>query len=812
MTPHQLLPHPAHDRRGASSFWAVIGLTPYLLFFSMALPPSASNAKERSASDPDWLSHQTQWHGFEQWHFQVAQRNAYLVRPEAPARGNPWIWRARFPGYHAEMDIALVQQGFHIVYLDVAGLFGAPIAIDAADQCYQHVRKHLNLAPKAAMEGVSRGGLFVYQYLLRFPDRVACLYADTPVCDFKSWPGGKGTSKGSAGDWKKCQTAYKMSEAMAMSYEGNPVDQTEAIARSGVPLLHIISMNDRVVPVQENTLLLKKRIERWGGTVSLIKVEQGTTKSQGHHFDHPAVDDVVAFIKRHAGKGMVAPQSSHQPAPNIVMFLVDDMGWQDTSVPFHDTPTPWNRRYRTPNMERLAAEGVKFTQAYACSVCSPTRISLMSGQNAARHRVTNWTLRRNASNDRKHPELEFPKWRVNGMSPVPGIERTAHCTPLPHVLREAGYRTIHAGKAHFGAISTPAENPLEIGFDVNIGGHAAGGPGSYLGTQNFSAAWRNGDRVWDIPGLDAYHGEDIFLTEALTREAVREIDHAIADEKPFFLYMAHYAVHVPFAADTRFVQKYRDAGLPETEAMYAALVEGMDDSLGQILDRLDHHGIADNTLIIFMSDNGGLSAHGRSGKPHEHNRPLSSGKGSAHEGGVRVPMLVRWPEESPQGATCSQTVMIEDLYPTLLEAANTEAPRTSFDHLDGLSVMDWISDPQLPTDHRSLLWHYPNHWGPKGPGIGPSSALRRGPWKLIYYHDSLEFELFNLDRDLGETINLVDTEADIASSMARELGTRLRSVEAQMPMFKKREMAMVPWPDQLGGNQAGKTTLSGAIH
>ena len=169
--------------------------------------------------------------------------------------------------------------------------------------------------------------------------------------------------------------------------------------------------------------------------------------------------------------------------PNIVMFLVDDMGWQDTSVPFHTEKTPLNQRYRTPNMERLAAKGMKFTQAYACSVCSPTRVSLMTGLNAARHRVTNWTLRRNATNDAKHPKLEFPDWNVNGLSPVGGIERSIHAKALPAFLKEVGYRTIHAGKAHFGAVGTPGEDPRAIGFDINIGGHAAGGPGSFLGEQ-----------------------------------------------------------------------------------------------------------------------------------------------------------------------------------------------------------------------------------------------------------------------------------------------------------------------------------------
>lgn len=468
--------------------------------------------------------------------------------------------------------------------------------------------------------------------------------------------------------------------------------------------------------------------------------------------------------------------------PSIVMFLVDDMGWQDTSVPFHSEETSFNLRYRTPNMERLAAKGMKFTQSYACSVCSPTRVSLMTGLNAARHRVTNWTLRRNATNDARHPTLEFPQWNVNGLSPVEGIERSIHAKALPAFLKEVGYRTIHAGKAHFGAVGTPGEDPGAIGFDVNIGGHAAGGPGSFLGQQNFSAVWRKGDKIWDVPGLEKYHGKDIFLTEALTTEALNEVDRAVSEDRPFFLYMSHYAVHVPFAEDRRFYEPYRQAGLDHTEAMYAAMVEGMDQSLGDILDRIESLGVADNTIILFMSDNGGLSAHGRGGKANTHNKPLSSGKGSAHEGGVRVPMIGYWPGVTEPNTLCSQSVIIEDFFPTILEMAGVVNPKQIGGVIDGRSFVPLLrGELEAARDRRPLFWHFPNNWGPRGPGIGASSSIRLGDWKLIQYYEDGRTELFNLVDDLGERHDLSDSHSTIRNQLATRLSEYLESVQAQYP-------------------------------
>ncbi len=508
---------------------------------------------------------------------------------------------------------------------------------------------------------------------------------------------------------------------------------------------------------------------------------------------HPNADGYLSVAK-----AVAEHVRSQAKRPNIVLFLVDDMGWQDTSVPFHTEATDFNRRFHTPHMEQLARSGMKFTQAYACSVCSPTRVSLMTGLNAARHRVTNWTLKKNASNDRGHPQLGFPAWNVNGLSPKPNIERTVHAKALPAHLSEAGYRTIHVGKAHFGAIGTPGSDPGNIGFDVNIAGHAAGGPGSYLGQQDFSAAWRKADRVWDVPDLESYHGRDVFLTEALTIEANKAVDQAVADGKPFFLYMSHYAVHVPFAADSRFYQKYREAGMNETEAMYAAMVEGMDKSLGDILNNIERHSLSDNTIILFMSDNGGLSAHGRGGEPHTHNKPLSSGKGSAHEGGIRVPMIVSWPGVTATGAVCTQPVIIEDFFPTILEMAGLSEVKQIGGGVDGRSFVNLARGETDPArDDRPLVWHFPNNWGPQGPGIGPSSAIRLGDWKLIYYHESQQYELFNLAVDLGEQNNLADEQREVRDRLASELGSYLSAVNAQMPLVKATGDT-VPYPRSAG--------------
>lgn len=471
--------------------------------------------------------------------------------------------------------------------------------------------------------------------------------------------------------------------------------------------------------------------------------------------------------------------------PNIVLFLVDDMGWQDTSVPFWSRRTPFNDRYRTPNMERLAAEGMKFTQAYATPVCSPSRISLMTGMNAARHRVTNWTLIKDSIQpmEKNHADLQFPFWNVNGMSPEAGDSLAVYAMPLPQILHDIGYYTVHSGKAHLGAVGTPGENPLNLGFDLNIAGHAAGAPGSYLGTDNFGNGMEE-KKIWAVPGLEQYHGKDIFLTEAITREALKAIDSAVIKKQPFFLYMSHYAVHTPITGDDRFAQSYLDKGLDSIEAKYASMVEGMDKSLGDIMDYLAKKGIDENTIVLFMSDNGGLSAHARGGEPNTHNKPLASGKGSMYEGGIREPMLVKWPGKTVPKSMSDEQIIIEDFYPTLLEMAGVDSLHT-VQKVDGLSFVPILTGEKEHLGLRPLFWHYPNEWGGQGPGIGASSAIRKGDWKLIYFHANRKIELYNITDDIGESNNLFESKQDIAKELAGTLSDYLESINAQMPIDKK---------------------------
>ncbi|PID93136.1 MAG: sulfatase [Bacteroidetes bacterium] len=484
------------------------------------------------------------------------------------------------------------------------------------------------------------------------------------------------------------------------------------------------------------------------------------------------------------------------PPPNIILFLVDDMGWQDSSVPFWDRETDFNRRYHTPGMERLAAEGMLFTQAYANCVCSPTRVSLMSGMNAAKHRVTNWTLRRNQSVDASHAEMSYPTWNVNGLQPTDSIENATHATFLPQILQDHGYYTIHCGKAHFGAMGTPSANPLNCGFNVNIAGHAAGAPGSYLGEQNFgNKEVGTHTPPWGVPGLERYHGDSIFLTEALTREAIAALDRALEKSQPFFLYMAHYAVHIPLNADPRYYQKYLDTGLPESEASYASMLEGMDQSLSDLMNYLDEKNIADQTIVLFMSDNGGFSLRPRAGEEHSHNKPLNSGKGSAYEGGIREPMIVKWPGKTPEASRCNDYLIIEDFFPTIIEMAGIKDYST-VQEIDGLSFTPMLSGSGSSAEERPLYWHFPNNWGPTGPGIGASSTIRLGDWKLIYFYHDQHFELFNLANDIGELNNLAGQYPDKVGFLAKKLGAYLRESAAQRP-YSKQSGELLPYPDEL---------------
>ena len=276
---------------------------------------------------------------------------------------------------------------------------------------------------------------------------------------------------------------------------------------------------------------------------------------------------------------------------------------------------------------------------------------------------------------------------------------------------------------------------------------------------------------------------------------MKALDSAQQKDEPFFLYMAHYAIHTPIQPDYRFYQKYLDKGLPPVEAAYATLIEGMDKSLGDLMDYLERNHLTENTVILFMSDNGGLAAHTRAGELHTQNYPLNSGKGSAYEGGVREPMIVSWPGVVAPDTKCGDYLMIEDFYPTILEMARIKDYKT-VQPIDGVSFVPLLTGTGDPSKGRSLFWNMPNNWGNDGPGINFNCAVRNGDWKLIYYYGTGKKELFNISDDIGEKNDLSTRHPEIVKRLSKELGDHLRKVDAQRPSFKATGKAC-PWPDEI---------------
>ena len=483
-----------------------------------------------------------------------------------------------------------------------------------------------------------------------------------------------------------------------------------------------------------------------------------------------------------------------QQRPNIVLFMVDDMGWQDTSVPFWTQRTPLNDIYETPNMERLARQGMLFTQAYASAISSPSRCSLLTGSNAARHRVTNWTFRRGEMTDGQDDQLAPPDWNYNGICQAEGTPNTFVARSFVDILRSAGYHTIHCGKAHWGAQDTPGESPLHFGFEVNIAGHAAGGPATYLSEHNFGHdADGRPTAQFAIPGLQKYWGTGTFLTEALTQEALGALDSA---ERPFFLYMSHYAVHIPIDRDMRFYEKYCQKGLSGKEAAYASLIEGMDKSLGDILDWLESNNLTENTIILFMSDNGGYASGSewRDEPLFTQNAPLRSGKGSLLEGGIREPLIVRWPGVVEGDSRCDSYLAIEDFFPTILEMAGIhryQVPQV----IDGRSFVPLLKGNGDPSRGRCLIWNYPHVWGNKGPGIDLNCAIREGDWKLVYSYKTGQKELYDIRHDIGEEHDLAAEHPRLVRRLSHHLGKRLKAMKAQRPAVQATGKPC-PWPDE----------------
>ncbi len=474
------------------------------------------------------------------------------------------------------------------------------------------------------------------------------------------------------------------------------------------------------------------------------------------------------------------------PRPNVIVFLVDDMGVMDTSVPFltdaagHPKRYPLNDYYRTPNMERLAALGIRFSNFYAMSVCSPTRISILTGQNAARHRTTNWI---NPDKDNAGPSGP-PHWNWMGL-------KKGDVT-LAHLMQANGYRTIHVGKGHFGPRESEGADPRNLGFDVNVAGASIGAPGSYYGKDNFGQGGKRARNA--VPHLEKYHGTETFLTEALTLEAKLQVSEAQKAAQPFFLYLAHYAVHAPFQSDPRFAEHYKDSGKPEQAQAFATLIEGMDKSLGDMLDHLDSLGIAENTLVFFLGDNGSDAPLG-----HQHEvacaAPLRGKKGAHYEGGMRVPFIAAWAKANaanphqkalPIAARViqGQQAAVYDLFPTILGLAGIKPPPSHVG--DGARLDALLTGQPDPARQEAFLMHYPH--APHRTDY--FTCFRQGPWKVIYHYfpspvsEDSHYQLFNLAEDPFEQRNLAASRPAEVRRMMQGLIAALEKQQAVYPVDK----------------------------
>ncbi|MDF7808214.1 sulfatase [Pontiellaceae bacterium B12219] len=455
--------------------------------------------------------------------------------------------------------------------------------------------------------------------------------------------------------------------------------------------------------------------------------------------------------------------------PNVVVFLVDDLGYMDVGA---NNP---NCFYDTPNIDRLAKSGMRFTDGYAANpVCSPTRYSLMTGKYPTRARATHFFGGKNRA-------ATFNPAPLNHNMPLDEIT-------IAQVLKAQGYATFFAGKWHLG--ESEEYYPQNRGFDVNIGGWKKGGP--YTGGRYF-APFKN-------PEIKEESPEGEHLPARLARETAGFIEQN--KDKPFFAYLAFYSVHTPLMGRPDLVEKYKEKaaqvsgdGFAEEEqvwptnkprnvrvlqkhAVYAAMVEAMDEAVGTVLQQLEDSGVADRTIVIFTSDNGGLSTS--EGSPTS-NLPLRGGKGWVYEGGIREPWIVRWPGVTRPNSISAEPICSIDLFPTVAAAAGADVKHD----IDGINMLPALKGGTL--NRESLFWHYPHY---ANQGGFPGGAIREGDYKLVERYEDGRVHLYDLKRDIGERNDLAAKYPEKVEQMRKRLHTWYESVDAR---FLREKGGNTPW-------------------
>jgi arylsulfatase A len=441
--------------------------------------------------------------------------------------------------------------------------------------------------------------------------------------------------------------------------------------------------------------------------------------------------------------------------PNIVVILADDLGWADLGCYGADL-------HETPHIDQLAGESVRFSNAYAMPVCSPTRASLMTGRHAARLQITIWS----------EGSLSGPKNRrllqAHSNHDLPHSEST-----LALYMQDAGYLTALVGKWHLGDAN---HYPETHGFDINIGGTHWGAPQTFWWP--YRGAGRFGGEYRYVPHLEfGQPGE--YLTDRLTNEALDVIDRV--SDKPFLLYLAHHAPHTPIEAkeeNVRFFESKRRPEMRHQNAVYAAMIKSFDESVGRVLAKLKEKNIEQDTIVVLASDNGGfIGIDNRAGQtiPVTSNFPLRSGKGSCYEGGIRVPLIIRWPGVAKPGVSSDEPVVVMDLLPTLLRAAGVAIPNDVT--IDGMDLRPLIEDPKAKLARDALFFHYPHYYTT----TSPVSAARIGDWKLLEYFEDNHVELYNLKDDLSEANDLAGKLPEKSAEILDRLHRWRQEIDAAMP-------------------------------